>query len=87
MHKTEGSDSYHPAGNTIAILQYSYNKVFSDASYTNERIDETRMVQLPATAAIEYVAACCITRTIIIIIIIIFFITIVDKPQQSTCTI
>jgi len=23
----------------------------------------TRMVQLPATAAIEYVAACCITRT------------------------
>ena len=25
--------------------------------------------------------------TIIIIIIIIFFITIVDKPQQSTCTI
>jgi len=25
--------------------------------------DRTRMVQLPATAAIEYVAACCITRT------------------------
>ena len=24
---------------------------------------KTRMVQLPATAAIEYVAACCITRT------------------------
>ena len=24
---------------------------------------QTRMVQLPATAAIEYVAACCITRT------------------------
>ena len=24
---------------------------------------ETRMVQLPATAAIEYVAACCRTRT------------------------
>ena len=23
----------------------------------------TRMVQLPAAAAIEYVAACCITRT------------------------
>ena len=25
--------------------------------------NETRMVQLPATAAIEYVAACCRTRT------------------------
>ena len=24
---------------------------------------KTRMVQLPATAAIEYVAACCRTRT------------------------
>jgi len=31
--------------------------------YNSERIFKTRMVQLPATAAIEYVAACCRTRT------------------------
>ena len=30
---------------------------------TDSRKRSTRMVQLPATAAIEYVAACCITRT------------------------
>jgi len=31
--------------------------------FSCNRNEQTRMVQLPATAAIEYVAACCRTRT------------------------
>jgi len=34
-------------------------EIFTELSITMK----TRMVQLPATAAIEYVAACCRTRT------------------------
>ena len=35
----------------------------NSSSSSSSKIILTRMVQLPATAAIEYVAACCITRT------------------------
>jgi len=38
-------------------------KVLRTLITTKTTTTTTRMVQLPATAAIEYVAACCITRT------------------------
>jgi len=45
-------DIFTRAGHPGAIVYHSDNDLI-----------ETRMVQLPATAAIEYVAACCRTRT------------------------
>ena len=54
----------------LACLKYSYDLFSASAIYSdrtrvkfiNETTRTTRMVQLPATAAIEYVAACCTTR-------------------------
>ena len=49
------------------IYTYTYSSSFTASSVLHGRTTllhpETRMVQLPATAAIEYVAARCITRT------------------------
>jgi len=39
----------------------NFDKMFNLRNHINEI--QIRMVQLPATAAIEYVAACCRTRT------------------------
>ena len=36
---------------------------YGQTKKTDKQKNKTRMVQLPATVAIEYVAACCITRT------------------------
>jgi len=37
--------------------------LWTNVAITQNILKETRMVQLPATAAIEYVATCCKTRT------------------------
>ena len=43
---------------------WPYTVDLAGARWTNKQTkNKTRMVQLPATAAIEYVAACCRTRT------------------------
>ena len=44
-------------------INYSWPITITVSSYTLLITITTRMVQLPATAAIEYVAACCRTRT------------------------
>ena len=58
-----------PLATPIPSRKFQKNPLvsFSDILPTDEQkercIENTRMVQLPATAAIQYVAACCITRT------------------------
>ena len=46
------------------ISYLSFNLLITEIALWFEIITGTRMVQLPATAAIEYVATCCRTRTI-----------------------
>jgi len=47
------------------LSTFKHFNIFGDVVRNKTAIPtyETRMVQLPATAAIEYVAACCRTRT------------------------
>ena len=58
--KARGAEGVGQAGNTVFINERDKRTNYKEQ---NKKLNRTRMVQLPATAAIEYVAACCRTRT------------------------